>query len=185
MVPWGDENPHSGLVDWMAKRQVGEDGKALDVGCGLGDNAAFLAQNGYDVTAIDLSQSAIDWASKRFKDSAVQFRQTDLFELPQDLIGAFDLVHETYTLQALPKEIRPELFKAVASLVAPKGCLLVITRSRKEDVVPDGPPWPLAKSELDQFLKLDFAEVSVDQFEEKKPDGRVIAHYRIEYQKTC
>ena len=185
LVPWADKTPHEGLVQWMSTRMQGKGAKALDVGCGLGDNAVFLAQNGYEVTAIDLSQSAIDWAKKRFAKSPVTFRQVDLFALPDDLVGQFDLVHETYTLQALPKEVRPELFKAIASLVADKGRLLVISRSRPEDVVPDGPPWELAKSELDHFLELGFVEVSVREFEETRPDGRVIPHFQIEYVKRA
>ena len=125
--------PHEGLVQWMSTGQQGKGAKALDVGCGLGDNAVFMAQNGYEVTAIDLSQSAIDWAKKRFAPksvapksvakSLVTFRQVDLFALPDDLVGQFDLVHETYTLQALPKEVRPELFKAIASLSGGQGTI--------------------------------------------------------------
>ena len=185
MVPWGDEEPRQGLVDWMSKRPQGAGAKALDVGCGLGDNAMFLESNGYDVTAIDLSASAIKWAARRFADSSVTFRQADLFDLPKDLVGQFDLVHETYTLQSLPVAIRPKLFKAIAELVAPNGTLLVITRSRAADVVPDGPPWPLAKSELDGFLALGLSEVCVTKTIEVKPDGRQIPHLRIEYKKTC
>ncbi len=185
MVPWGDQEPRQGLVEWMSTRPQGGGAKALDVGCGLGDNAAFLDANGYDVTAIDLSHSAIEWAEKRFADSAVKFRQADLFDLPDELIGQFDLVHETYTLQALPDTIRPKLFQAIADLIALDGRLLVITRSRDADVVPDGPPWPLAKSELDAFLALGMSERSVTKTVEVKPDGRQIPHLRIEYQKTC
>ena len=187
LIPWADEEPHEALVEWMATagQKQGGGKKALDVGCGLGDNAVFMAQNGYEVTAIDLSQSAIDWAKKRFADSGVNFRQVDLFQLPDDLVGQFDLVHETYTLQALPREVRPQLYKALTSLLAPNGRLLVISRSRPEEVVPDGPPWELAKSELDEFLKLGLEEVSVYEFEEVRPEGRLIPHWRIEYQKPC
>ena len=185
LVPWGDKKPHPGLVDWMAQNRPGKEAKALDVGCGLGDNAAFLADNGYEVTAIDLSQSAIDWAAKRFGDKSVSFRTADLFALPDDLVGQFDLVHETYTVQALPAHIRPKIFEAIAAMVAPKGRLLVISRARDEDVAADGPPWPLAKSELDHFLQYGLVEIAVHQFLEEKLDGRQIPHYRIEYEKTC
>ncbi len=185
LVPWGDQEPRQGLVEWMVGRPGAEGAKALDVGCGLGDNAVFLERNGYDVTAIDLSKSAIKWAAKRFADSAVRFRQADLFDLPEDLVGAFDLVHETYTLQALPEEIRPKLFEAIADLVAPGGRLLVITRSRAEGEASDGPPWPLAKSQLDAFLSLGLRQLSLTKTIEVKPDGRQIPHLRIEYQKTC
>jgi len=189
LIPWADEEPHEGLVEWMAadlkKARPDKGAKALDVGCGLGDNAVFMAQNGYEVTAIDLSQSAIDWAKKRFAGGPVTFRQEDLFELAQDLPGQFDLVHETYTIQALPAALRPELYKVIASLVAPGGRLLVISRSRPEDVVPDGPPWELAKSDLDHFLSHGLVELSVHEFKEVRPDGRVIPHWRIEYEKPC
>ena len=189
LIPWADGIPHEGLVAWMEADQKESSqknrGKALDVGCGLGDNAAYLAQNGYEVTGIDLSPSAIEWAKKRFADAPVTFRQVDLFDVPDDLIGQFDLVHETYTIQASPAKLRPGLFKAIAALVANKGRLLVISRSRPEDVVPDGPPWELAKSELDEFLKLGFVETSVTEFDEVRPEGRVIPHWRIEYQKSC
>ncbi len=185
LIPWGDEEAHDILLDWISMGYVGGGKTAVDVGCGLGDNAVCLAANGYNVTAIDLSQSAIDWATKRFADSSVTFRQADLFDLPDDLIGQYDLVHETYTLQALPEAIRSKCFEAIASLVAPKGRLLVICRSRAEDVVPDGPPWPLAKSELDAFLALGLREVEINKTIEVKPDGREIPHLRIEYQKIC
>jgi len=188
LIPWADQEPHEGLVAWMQSAPKNaspqKEAKALDVGCGLGHNALFMAQNGYEVTAIDLSQSAIDWAQKRFSKSPVTFRQADLFKLPQDLIGQFDLVHETYTIQALPAPMRPELFKAIVSLLAPGGRLLVISRSRPEEVVPDGPPWELAKSELDHFIELGLVEVSVTEFEEVRPE-RVIPHWRIEYEKPC
>lgn len=185
LVPWGDEKPHPGLVEWMEQNQSDSDAKAIDVGCGLGDNAAFLADSGFDVTAIDLSQTAIDWAAKRFGHKSVNFRQADLFNLPGELVGQFDFVHETYTMQALPKEIRGDALEAIASLVAPKGRLLVICRARAEDVVLDGPPWPLAKSELDRFIELGLTEVGVSEFKEEKLDGRQIPHFRIEYEKTC
>ncbi len=185
LVPWGDEKPHPGLVEWMQQEPAGKSGRALDVGCGLGDNAAFLVDQGFVVTGIDLSQSAIDWAARRFVDKGITFRQADLLALPGELVGQFDFVHETYTLQALPKAMRPELFKAIASLLAPGGCLLVNTRSRAEDVVPEGPPWPLAKSELDAFGELGLHEKSIHEYEEQKEDGRQIPHLRIEYEKPC
>jgi len=190
MVPWGDEKAHPGLVSWVEQNGAGQNGfgqngRAIDVGCGLGDNAVFLAEKGFAVTAIDLSQSAIDWAARRFSDSSVDFRQADLFDLPRELVGQFDLVHETYTLQALPPAIRSKCYQAIASLVAPRGRLLVICRSRAEDQSADGPPWPLAKSELDRFTELGLTEISTSEFLEEKLDGRQIPHLKVEYQKIC
>lgn len=179
LVPWADEKPHPGLVEWIERGSPGKGGRAIDVGCGIGDNAAYLAERGFAVTAIDLSPSAIDWARRRFSGRRIDFRAADLFQLPPELVGAFDFVHETYTLQALPAEIRPLAMDAVASLLAPGGQMLVICRARAEDQEPLGPPWPLAASELDRFASCGLERISLERFDEHKPDGRIIPHLRV------
>jgi SAM-dependent methyltransferase len=185
LVPWADETPHPGLVGFFERQPVAGTGRAVDVGCGIGDNAAFLARQGFAVTAFDLSPTAIAWAARRFAGAGIDFRVADLFKLPDDLLGAFNLVHETYTLQALPAAIRLLAFDGVASLLAPGGSLLVICRSREEAVEPMGPPWPLARSELARFEQLGLALVGLDSFEETTPDGRIIPHLRAHYRKPC
>jgi SAM-dependent methyltransferase len=185
LVPWADEQPHAALLAWLGEARAMPGGRAIDVGCGIGDNAALLAERGYAVTAFDLSPSAIEWARRRFAGTHIDFRVADLFALPADLVGAFSFVHETYTLQALPAEIRPLAFDAVASLVAPGGSLLVICRSRAEKVQPMGPPWPLARSELARFEELGLMLRELEEFAEQKPDGRIIPHIRAHYVKPC
>lgn len=49
--------------------------KILEVGCGAGNNLWFAAKEGFDITGVDISKSAIDYAKKRFKD--------------EDLVGNF------------------------------------------------------------------------------------------------
>ena len=156
-VPWARLAPHPGLEHWA--RDAGPvSGRAIDVGCGLGDNAEFLASLGLSVTAFDLSASAIDWAKRRFPASSVAYAAADLFDLPKDWIGSFDLVSEVYTLQALPAEIRQEALRAIASLVAPGGAAVVVCMARNADEPADGPPWPLAREELGGFADLGFVE---------------------------
>ncbi|HKI51029.1 MAG TPA: methyltransferase domain-containing protein, partial [Geothermobacteraceae bacterium] len=48
-------------------------GKALDIACGMGRNALFLAERGFSVTAVDFSPVALDW----LKAEAVQ-RELDI-----------------------------------------------------------------------------------------------------------
>ena len=110
MVPWADEETHPGLAEWIARSGTIHEGRALDIGCGLGDNAEALAATGYDVTAFDVSPIAVEWAGRRFPDSSVNYVVANVLDPPAEWLGKFDLVHETYTLQALPGHSAKRLF---------------------------------------------------------------------------
>ena len=94
-------------------------------------------------------------------------------------MAASILVQETYTLQALPVDMHADASRRLAGLIAPGGRLLVICRSRDEDEVPDGPPWPIAYSELAPILECGLEEISVERLD----DGNGNCHLRLVYQK--
>ncbi|ADZ70815.1 class I SAM-dependent methyltransferase [Polymorphum gilvum] len=180
-VPWADLAPKDVLVDWLV-RHPGEGRRALDIGCGLGDNAEAIAAAGYRTSAFDLAPGAIEWARKRFPDSPVDYRVGDLFALPTDWVGNFGLVHECYTIQALDDPLRSQAFAAIAALLAPGGTLLVITRTRAEGCAADGPPWPLMPSELVRFEALGLERVSATPYTVERP-GRRIPHVLAEFRR--
>jgi len=161
-VPWQNTGPHPGLAYW-AETARDHGGRAIDVGCGLGENAEFLARLGYAVTAFDLSTSAVDWARKRFPDSSVSYRQADLFALPGEWTAAFDLVNEIYTLQALPADMRQDALARIAALVAPGGRILVVCMGREEGEDPgENPPFPLARAEIERFVRAGLIETAFE-----------------------
>lgn len=185
-VPWADLKAKDKLVQWLEENPGITSSTALtaiDVACGLGDNAEAIAAAGYQTTAFDLAADAIDWAKRRFPDTPVDYRQADLFNLPEEWINAFDLVHECYTLQALPPQMLAQTADAIASLVKPGGTLLVFTRTRPDDAPVDGPPWPLEESSVEGFHQKGFTKISEERFENRKND-RIIPHTFTCWRKT-
>ncbi len=56
--------PDENLVSYIQKREFLK-GKVLELGCGPGRNAIYLANEGFDVTAVDLSVEGINWAKRK------------------------------------------------------------------------------------------------------------------------
>lgn len=146
-MPWDRSEPHARLVEWY-RRWAPEHppGRACVVGCGLGADAEFLAAHGWTTTAFDLSPNAIEQARLR-SAGAVTYRVADLLRLPDDLVGAFDLVLEIHTLQAMPDPPRRGAAGGVASLLAGGGTLLAIGL-RDVGVASRPPPFPLTRDDL-------------------------------------
>ncbi len=171
-VPWADLAVKDRLQSWLAEN-LHLTGRAMDIGCGLGDNAEALANFGHATTAFDFSPRAIDWANKRFAGSAVDYHVADLFDLPADWLGAFDLVHECYTLQSIPPSTLEKSVPAVASLVSPGGRLLVYSRIREDGSDVDGPPWPLEEQTVMSFDRHGLKLVSRESFSLQRPDKEI------------
>jgi SAM-dependent methyltransferase len=180
-VPWVDLEPNRHLVAWLRRDAVqGEGRRAVVVGCGTGDDAELLREAGFDVVGFDIAPTAVAWATRRFPET--QFRVADLLALPDELLGAFDLVFEAYTLQALPVDVREAAIDGVASLVAPGGTLLVVTFGRAPADEPGRLPWPLTRGELARFGERGLSEKRFEDYrDEVDPERR---RFRVEYVAT-
>ncbi len=180
-VPWALPGAVPYLTNWL-KGVEGEGRSAIVVGCGLGNDAEALAAAGFEVTAFDVSESAIAWAKKRSPNTIVNYITADLFGLPASWPGSFDVVFEFRTVQALPVSVRREAIAQIASLPKPGGTLLMATYTRPSEAVNDGPPWPLSESELAEFEALGLKIVKKETFHQK--DSRFGDRVQIEYQAT-
>ncbi len=148
-TPWARSAPYPPVVEHVAAVGPGGGRHAVVVGAGLGADAEHLAEHGWRATAFDVAPAAVELARARHPGSAVDYRVADLLALPDDLVGAFDLVVEVFTLQALPRAVRPEAVAAVRSLLAPGGTLLAVQFVRERGVDPGvGPPWLLDEDEV-------------------------------------
>jgi 2-polyprenyl-3-methyl-5-hydroxy-6-metoxy-1,4-benzoquinol methylase len=97
-------------------------GTALDVGCGEGGDAIWLARQGWQVTAYDISTVALQRAAEHSDGLDITWVQGDLLEkVPA---GPFDLVSAHFV--HLPPPQREVLHQRMAAAVAPGGYLLVV-----------------------------------------------------------
>ncbi|HLZ63099.1 MAG TPA: bifunctional NAD(P)/FAD-dependent oxidoreductase/class I SAM-dependent methyltransferase [Ktedonosporobacter sp.] len=118
----GKANPV--LVDTVGSEPPGT---ALDLGCGEGGDAIWLAQHGWRVTAIDVSATALYRALTEATtvgvEARIDFQQHDLARTFPT--GAFDLVSAQY-LQSPVEFPRERVLQAAAQAVAPGGLLLIV-----------------------------------------------------------
>jgi SAM-dependent methyltransferase len=110
-------------------------GAALDLGCGEGADAMWLAERGWRVTAVDISQTALDRATAdaapRNLADRIDFQRLDLAEsFPE---GAFDLVSAQF-LHSTVEMDRTRVLRRAADAVGPGGTLLIVDHAGP-------PPW--------------------------------------------
>ena len=181
-IPWADLEPNRFLKQWAEQHDLKGNGrKALVVGCGLGDDARYLDELGFDVTAFDISYAAIEWAKRLNANSNIQFETADLFQPPRGWLGAFNFVLEIYTIQPLPMEMRGNAIDSVASFVADGGELLVVCHAREDNEETEQIPYPLSRADLKRFeenglSQVGFIEVMDD--DEDPPKKRFIVEYK-------
>jgi thioredoxin reductase/SAM-dependent methyltransferase len=104
-------------------------GRALDIGCGEGADAIWLAERGWRVTAVDISTTALQRAAAHAAAAGPQITaridwiHADLRQQPP-AEAAYDLVSAQY--MHLPGGARRDLFARLAAAVAPGGTLLIV-----------------------------------------------------------
>ncbi|MFN8033199.1 MAG: class I SAM-dependent methyltransferase [Mycobacterium sp.] len=108
---------------------------ALDLGCGEGADAIWLAEHGWEVVAVDVSTTALaraaEDAEKRGMLSHIDFQQHDLeHSFPE---GTFDLVSAQFFHTPLEMD-RTAILRRAAAAVAPGGTLLIVDHG-------EAPPW--------------------------------------------
>lgn len=156
-VPWASMETHPSFAAWLETHHLeSEKRSALVVGCGMGDDAIELELRGFEVTAFDVSDSAIRYCKERFPDSRVNFVQADLFDPPAEWAGSFDFVLEIYTVQAVPPVYESTAIRNIAGCVAPGGRALVVAEvGAGERSFEQGPPWLLTPEHVESFVSHD------------------------------
>jgi SAM-dependent methyltransferase len=119
----GKEDAPTALLVETAKKLV--PGAAIDLACGAGRNALYLADRGWEVTAVDGSETAIELLEKRSAARALKVHAevADLTDPNFTLLpDAFDLILIAYYLQR-------DLFSKVKTAVRPGGVIVAIAHT--------------------------------------------------------
>lgn len=154
-VFWADLKPSPYLINWLEKDIIKKSSKkAIVIGCGVGDDAEALSEYGFEVTAFDISPTAIELCKSRYPNTKVNYLIANLFDYDKSWFQNFDLVYECNTIQVLPGEYRIKARVSISNLICKDGYVLVSCRSRDEGKQLDDIPLPMDKKEIDKF-KLD------------------------------
>lgn len=122
-VPFFVAKPDENLVSYVEQGLLPTGGRVLDLGCGPGRNALYLASAGFDVTAVDLSPTAIAWAEERAREAGaedhVRFVRGDAFTAAPD--GPYDLIYDSGCFHHLPPHRRVSYLALLDRALAPGG----------------------------------------------------------------
>jgi SAM-dependent methyltransferase len=133
-----------------------EPGHALDLGCGEGADAWWLAERGWSVVAVDISDTALQRAAAEADAQGltdrIEFAQHDLSDSFPD--GTFDLISAQFLHSMIPFD-RPRVLKQAADAVRPGGVLLIVDHAGP-------PPWASKLAHHHEFPSAEEVLASLD-----------------------
>jgi SAM-dependent methyltransferase len=142
--------------------------RVLVPGAGFGHDALAWAGAGHAVTAVDVAPSACRALETRARRTGLPVRvlEADVFALPPETRGAFDLVWEQTCLCALPPERRADYVRAIADALRPGGRYLGLFWNHGQ---PGGPPFDLEPAAVRALFGQAFEELSLEPVPDSPP----------------
>ena len=132
-IPWNIETPPRVFVELVESGRV-QPCKTIDLGCGAGNYAIYLASVGFDVTGVDISPSAIALAEANAKKNGVtcRFVAADILGGLPEITETFDFAYDWSLLHHVLPDDRGQYVETVHRLVAPGGKYLSVCFSEKD-----------------------------------------------------
>ena len=172
-TPWDKGEPAPGLVDWLKKTQLDPRTRVLVPGCGRGHDASAWAKAGFETTAMDLSDRALNDARESYESlpNLAFFPGDFLHEQPQD---PYDLVFEHTLFCAIAPDSRETYASSLVRWLRPGGHFLAI-----HFVFPlseQGPPYGADREEIIRRFEPNFQlleDWSPRSFKERQSEERM------------
>lgn len=147
---WDMPYPSQELVTFIASLDFSGDSVALDIGCGAGREAIFLAQQNFQTIGVDLSAEALKIAHQRALKNGVSidWRQGNVLQLPVET-NTVDFVNDRGCFHVIAEEDRETYAQEVDRILKPGGFMLL--RGCRESNE-EGHHVPVTEYAVDRYL---------------------------------
>ncbi|MEZ6065932.1 MAG: class I SAM-dependent methyltransferase [Planctomycetaceae bacterium] len=168
-TPWDSGRPSAELVRVLATNEIPR-GRVLELGCGSGTNAIYLAQQGFEVTAIDIAPAALELARQRAEQAhvTINFIEADVhrFDTPGP---RFDFLFDRGCYHCCRRIDLAGYLRTHELCLRPDAWALMLT-GNADDPKPDGPP-KLTAAELTAELEPLYRFIALHEFRFEDPGG--------------
>lgn len=164
-IPWN----HEEIPEWF--KGVIESGwvnpcSSLDIGCGLGNYANYLARLGFAVLGVDFSSEAIELAVKKYQNKNLRFVRSNVLEMDRVLDEEFDFIYDVSLLHHIKPEDRKTYLGQLISASKTNAQFLLCCFNEDEDMFAGQKEfystetstviYPLSESEIRELFSEDF-----------------------------
>jgi SAM-dependent methyltransferase len=155
-LPWFSPRPYPWVEKAVRSGAFTPGTRILDIGCGAGTNAIFLARSGFNTSGVDLAPAAILAAQRRAERAklSIDFREGDALNLPYPR-AFFGGLTDVGCYHTIPLELRPAYARELARILRPRG-RYVLAWVAREAQMEYGPPHRPSVEETASAFETDF-----------------------------
>ena len=137
---WDKGRPAPELQKIVEEEKLLKPGRAVELGCGTGTNAIYLAQQGFDVTAIDIAPTALSQARAKAEKAGVKIRWVLADVTAAPFLGKFDVLFDRGCYHGVRRAGAEKYVETVRRLAKPGAKMLILAGNANEAKPHYGPP---------------------------------------------
>lgn len=127
---WAGRGIAAEIVELEENGVLPVNGRVLDIGCGLGEIAAYFAGHGHQATGIDLAETAVGEARRKHSGYAnLEFKAADITDVASLGDTKFDILIDRGCLHTIPESLLPDYVNSVSKLSSDNAQLIIFTRA--------------------------------------------------------
>ncbi len=181
--PWDTKLPAPELEQYFAALDK-KPGNVLEVGCGTGTNAIWLAKQGCKVTATEIAPTALDKAKASVGGEKIDFHLLDICQSSPVSDSSQDFVFDRGVYHVIPKGERGLFIERIASALKPGGLWLSLVGSKDENREnPENGPPQLSAADLINLIEPFFEIIELNRSHFILPDGAKHLAWKALYRK--